>query len=378
MDKKKLIVVTAFILGVIVFLEVLRRVGFAKIVNIFSSANKTWLSLFLIISIGITFTLIARWQVILRSKHVTLPFWKVSLFKLVGFSFSYLTPTGQVGGESIRGVLLNREKVANSTAFSSVMIDKGIELATHISFACIGFIFIILNYQLTQNTLLVLTSALLAAVVLLGLFYYRITRNKGFISSAYYIFRLDRIVKLKKYEQHLRDIEVDISNFFKFNRRALKIALLLSLLSWVFMFMEYETALLTFGYSPSILALFLVICVVGFAYIIPVPAALGILELSQASLFTILNVDVGIGIALGLLIRLRDVLWAITGLVYLSGYRYFSERTMDQIVIYRINYAKRKMLLFCHNLTGNTRNTTKRLFRTCKYKGLVLYKRLVR
>jgi uncharacterized protein (TIRG00374 family) len=375
MQKKKLIIAAAFILGVIVFIGVLKNVGLSRIVDIFANADKFWIWVFLAVSIVIILMLIIRWQVILKSKRVDLPFWKVALFKLVGFSFSYLTPTGQIGGESIRGVLLTKEKVPNATAFSSVMIDKFIELATTMTFACVGFIFITLNYRLTENTLLTVVGALVVAVALLVLFYYRITNNKGFISSAYYLLRLNRILRLRKYELQIREIEIDISNFFRFDKKTLKIALLLSLLSWIFMFMEYESALLTFGYSPSILALFLVICVIGFVYIFPIPATLGVLEISQASLFTILNVDVGIGIALGLLIRLRDVLWALIGLVYLSGYRYFSKKKFDGVMVYRVAYIKRKGSMMAARCYDSIRLNIRKICRECRYKYILIRKR---
>jgi uncharacterized protein (TIRG00374 family) len=375
LDKKKVLLTAAFAIGALLFVWVIRKVGFDNVVATFRTANLFWLYTFLAISFSITLTLILRWKFILESQHVDVPFWKISLFKLVGFSFSYLTPTGQLGGEPIRGILLKREKVPSAAAYSSVLIDKSIELSTHMTFACIGFIFIILNYSLTRNGLVIIASALGAAVVLLTLFYYGILSNRGFFSRAYYLLRLNHLLALRKYEQQIRDIEIEIANFFKFHKREFRIALGLSLLSWVFMFCEYETALLTFNYSPSILVLFLVICVIGFAYIIPVPAALGVLEISQASLFTVLNVPVSIGIALGLLIRLRDVLWALIGLAYLFNYRVFSSRRISYHFTYRFTYWTRKysrrsssMLMFLYGII-------KKLARTVWYRAIILRKR---
>jgi len=58
--------------------------------------------------------------------------------------------------------------------------------------------------------------------------------------------------------------------------------------------------------------------VVGFAYIIPVPAALGALEAGQASLFSLVGLGAGVGVVLSLLIRVRDIMWTFIGLSYLS------------------------------------------------------------
>jgi len=139
--------------------------------------------------------------------------------------------------------------------------------------------------------------------------------------------------------------------------------------------MEYETALLTFNYSPSVLTLYLVICVIGFAYLIPVPAALGVLEISQASLFTVLNVPVSIGIALGLLIRFRDLLWALTGLLYLLNYKIFSSRRISYLFVYRLRYLSRKLSMRISAIMLFVVRLAKRLFRTLGYQIIFIRKR---
>ncbi|MFH1511200.1 MAG: lysylphosphatidylglycerol synthase transmembrane domain-containing protein, partial [Candidatus Woesearchaeota archaeon] len=370
MNKKRVLLPLAFVIGIILFVYVLRRVGLPAIFDSFRTANLGWLIVFLIVSVAIVLSLIYRWKFILESQRIHLPLWKIAIFKLVGFSFSFLTPTGQLGGDPVRGILLKREKVPAAAAYSSVLIDKSIELATHIGFAVIGFVFIILNYHLTSNALFLLSTALAAAILLLVTFYYSIRKNKGFFSRAYRFFRLNQLLFLRKYEQHVRDVDVEIVNFFRFNKKYFRIALAISLLSWVFMFIEYEAALLAFNYSPTVLSLFLVICVVGFSYAIPVPAALGVLELSQASLFVVLNVPVQIGIALGLLIRFRDVLWAILGLVCYANYRYCSRKGIPFWLEYRARLLSRKIANITDNVLEWFCRFLKRAARRIEYRYL--------
>jgi len=56
----------------------------------------------------------------------------------------------------------------------------------------------------------------------------------------------------------------------------------------------------------------------GAAHSLPVPAAVGALEGSQMWLFTILGHPPAVGLAVGLAVRLREVVWAIPGFVYLA------------------------------------------------------------
>jgi uncharacterized protein (TIRG00374 family) len=318
--RRKLMIGVSAVVGIIIFFLVIRTVGFQNILTAFAEANKYWLIVFIMASVAVPLTLILRWDVILISHNVHIPFWKLFLFRLAGFSVGYLTPSAQMGGDPLRALLLRREKVPTSIAFSSVLIDKSLEMGTNLTFAVIGFIFILLTLTVTTNSIIVITIALLAAIGLLFLFYYRILNDKGVFSSAYRMLNLNRFLILKRYENHIREVEISIAKFFKFNRTALKAALALSLISWIFMFIEYETALLTFNFDPSITTLFLVITVMGAAYMVPIPAALGVLEGGQASLFRLLQVSATKGVALGLLIRVRDIGWVVVGVFYLFNY----------------------------------------------------------
>lgn len=318
--RRKLMIGASAIVGCLIFVLVIRTVGLQNILSAFSEANKYWFVIFLMASVAVPLTLILRWDIILISQNIHVPFWKLFLFRLAGFSVGYLTPSAQMGGDPLRALLLRREKVPTSTAFSSVLIDKSLEMGTNLTFAIIGFIFILLTLTVTTDSIIMITTALLAAIGLLFLFYYRILNNMGFFSSAYNILNLNRFLILKRYENHIREVEVNIARFFKFHRAALKAALALSLISWIFMFIEYETALLTFNHQPSITTLFLVITVMGAAYMVPIPAALGVLEGGQASLFRLLQVSATKGVALGLLIRVRDIGWVVIGIFYLFNY----------------------------------------------------------
>jgi len=63
--------------------------------------------------------------------------------------------------------------------------------------------------------------------------------------------------------------------------------------------------------------IFSVIAIMGFAYVVPIPAALGALELGQASLFGAIGIGASVGFVAGILIRARDLVWTFLGLAYL-------------------------------------------------------------
>ena len=84
---------------------------------------------------------------------------------------------------------------------------------------------------------------------------------------------------------------------------------------WILTIVEFKVLLLLFNYSLPIRTVFFVLLAVGLAMMIPVPAALGVLEIGQASLFQIAYKKSGLGLVIGLITRVKDI-----KKLFLSGY----------------------------------------------------------
>ena len=143
-------------------------------------------------------------------------------------------------------------------------------------------------------------------------------QGKPLFNPILKILRLNKLKFFKKHKKEIKKSEKEVIIFFKKHKRDALLALLISLGTWVIMFLEYKLLLLTMGYNVNLVIIFSVIAVVGFAYIIPVPAALGALESSQASLFSMIGLGASVGVVLSLLIRFRDIIITFVGLTYLS------------------------------------------------------------
>ena len=57
----------------------------------------------------------------------------------------------------------------------------------------------------------------------------------------------------------------------------------------------------------------------GAAHMFPVPAGIGVLEGGQVWLFGMLGYPADVGLAVGLAVRLRELLWMLPGVLYLAG-----------------------------------------------------------
>jgi len=307
------------IIGIIIIIFLFWYIKVDEILNAFSHFSLVNLVLFIIVSIAIMISLTLKWSIILKSQGCKVPFSKLFIYKLAGYSVSYVTPTAHMGGEPVRAYLLSHNhNIEFKKSLSSVIIDKSLDLSLNGFFACIAVIFILFTFTIPEKTAIIM---ILISFVMIGAiysFYHLTITEKGFFTTCFRLLKLNKWKLTKKYEKDIKGMEFHLIQFFKYNKKGFRNASLTFLLTWILMFLEYKLALLLLGYNASFTAIFIVFSLVGLAYIIPVPAALGALEFGQSSASVLLGVSKGIGLALSIVIRGRDMIWVFLGLSYLA------------------------------------------------------------
>jgi len=309
------------LLGVGIFYLVWQAIGGQEIFDSFKAFSGVNLALWLIVSVCIMCFNTLRWQMILKTQKANIPFIRLLSYKLSGFAISFATPSAQVGGEPVRAFLLKKkEKVSYAKSISTIIMDKVFELTVNALFAFAGFIILITTFSLPREFELMLMLGFFIALSLIVMFYHQTMTGKSTIRNIFKITRLDRIKKLKKYEKHIIEMEERMASFFSHHPDTFRNVFLVSLLLWALMFLEYKFLLQLFGVKATFDIVFLTFSVVGLSYIVPIPGAVGILEMTQASLFELLSLSPGTGIALALTIRARDTIWMILGFSFISHY----------------------------------------------------------
>jgi uncharacterized membrane protein YbhN (UPF0104 family) len=146
--------------------------------------------------------------------------------------------------------------------------------------------------------------------------------NKHFFLNIFRFFRLDKtnIKWLMNLEHSIEKIELIMIEFYKHNKKAFIKALSISIFSWVIMFFEYHFATRLLGLNLGVSEIFFIISFVGMAQLFPIPMAVGALEAGQVSAFALINLPTSSGIALAFLVRMKDIVWAIIGLILLATY----------------------------------------------------------
>ncbi len=317
MKTKKIIQYSSLFFGTILFIMTLRYIGIDNLVRSMRIVNPSSFIIYLLISITIFSGFVVRWYLILKSHGYTISLGKLFNYRVAGFAISYLTPSARLGGEPVRTYFLVKDKVPFEKAMSSVFIDKSLELTANAVMTIIGAIVFGFMVVLSNQMRWMLVIVVLITLAILWAFYARIFKGKGVFTSMIRTLGLLKFEFFQKHFYKIRESELEMTNFFMNYKRVFIVTTIISFVLWILTIFEFKALLHAFGYSASFTQVFLVLIVVGIAYLVPVPTALGVLEGAQVSLFRFLGKGAYYGMAISLVTRVRDMMWTLYGLIYL-------------------------------------------------------------
>jgi hypothetical protein len=314
------IIISAVVAAGIVLLLVLlfSYAGIEDVINLLKRASIFYLAIFILLSVFTHMLFSWRWQLILRHQGYKIPFINVFVYKLMGFAVSYFTPAIRVGGEPVRAYMLKRHGIRMSKGLSSILLDKTLEFTIEfVAGMVLVFLFaLFLPLPSSMRTVIILGMPL--GIVAIGAFYYGLfNKLRPFSALFRFAASIFRTKQLRWAKKKSVKIERYFIAFLKFKRKEAAKIIFINLFIWTLRFVEYKIALLSVGFNASVPQLFAAIVVFGLVSIIPIPAALGVLEAGQLSLFA--TFDSGsTGLVLALILRAKDMIWALLGLTMLS------------------------------------------------------------
>lgn len=308
-SKNRLIIlwVLLLIVGVGLFVWSLRAAPLREIASVLAQLQAWQIFLILLVNSGIIFLFALRWWLILRQQGYRLSYAAVTGYRLAGFALSFFTPGQHFGGEPLQVLLLRQNhKVPGSTALTGVALDKAIELFSNFLVLTIGLLLLFgsgfLN-GLGINQVLFLSIPILILPAL-----YLFFTGKG----ARPLSRL--IARLKgRLADGLKQTEKQLGELVRTHPRLLLQGLGVSALVWAVLFFEFWLMLRFLGLDLDSTQLLSVVIAGRVALLSPTPGALGALEASQVLVMQAIGFDPAYGLSLSLLIRARDIFFALIG-----------------------------------------------------------------
>lgn len=319
---KKLIVF--FALLVLGFGLLARLILHTGIDNIFHALTQFSIFHFLILCglTAINFVLYSwRWKIILKNfqEKNAVPFLTLYMARASAFSIGYMTPFLQVGGEPVRVYFLEKNGVPRKQAIASVVVDKTLESTAFVALSILG-VAMGFHFDLFEGKIgVVLWRSLIGAIIFLFTLYYAIFFKSGFVSKLMRILHLTKFKPIYRFERKVAEIEDLMSDFCTGHRLRFYFLMFLSCINVFVYVLEHFVLAFFLGAKLTVIQSFLVTSIPNAAYLIPIPGALGALESLHVLVFGLLGVSIN-AVALVLILRVRDFLIVLIGMIYASGH----------------------------------------------------------
>ena len=275
------------------------------------------IGLVLAVNVVVIQLLSLRWWFIVRKLGPDPGPMRVAIYRLAGFAISYFTPGPQFGGEPLMVRLLGRHQVAAATAAASVAMDKTIELLVNFLFLMIGLMAAI---RLGLLPPAISAPAMAFAALLFSLpAVYMVAGARGSQPGSRLLARLPpawrQSNRISRLAAGIAEAERHLSQFLRRQPNAVAAAVAASLLSWLALIGEYWLMARFMGLEVGLIQSIAVLAAARVAILLPMPGGLGTLEFSQTWAWAALGFMPAAGLALALVIRARDLVFAGIGLI---------------------------------------------------------------
>jgi hypothetical protein len=297
----------------------LRSVPYWELLDTLSQL--TWMQLVFLTLANCAIVLLfsGRWWIILSALGQSVPYLTLSAYRLSAFAVSYFTPGTQFGGEPLQILLLrNRDSVPGSVGGASVALDKAIELLGNFTFLAFGAV-VIARFEFFSDR-----SANLLQLVALGLLllpaFFLVAAWRGKRPATWLLHRLPaglttRFPVLQRMTSLTERVENQVVAFCQGHAVALIGSMFVSLVTWVMLLIEYWLMLRFLGINLNLFQTIAVLTIARFSFLVPLPGALGALEVGQVLALNSLGYSSAQGFSLALLIRARDLVFGAAGLL---------------------------------------------------------------
>jgi glycosyltransferase 2 family protein len=304
--------VILLLLGLVVFVCLCRRLGLGELAEAVEHASPAGFVVFLAVSTAVFLTYALRWRIVLRAMdeaHEPPPLLTLLSFRAAGHAVSTLLPSAQLGGEPVRALLLRRRGRDWTRAISSVAMDRVLDTSASAVAGPIYVAIFFLAHGSARSTVPWILAVMAVGAAALGAFYVVVYRRGAALSL------LVRRGLVTSVEGSLEAIDRRFADFV--HTPSFPAGMALSLLAEALILAELWTLSRAFALPISLPTLAGVMVGMGVAQLAPVPAALGSLEATQVGVLTLAGGAASLGLAVGLLVRLREALWILVGLAVL-------------------------------------------------------------
>ena len=250
--------------------------------------------------------------------------------QLVGEAIGNVAPAAQLGKEVGKAVVL-REKVRVSSGVSSLVLNKTGEMIGSVIFVIGGVVIGLQRFAWPNEVRAALIAVL--ALSILGVIWTVFSQRRSPFARFLNLMLWLRLRFLERFRDRAVEIDENLAQFYRLNKWRLAGLLMLHVLGWFLGTLEIYVILHVLGEPMPFVWVYLfhaLMIVINAAFFF-VPLGMGVFEGGHAFLFHVMGLDAQVGLAVGIVRRVRRLFWMQVGLVLLLvGSRSKQEDAMPQ------------------------------------------------
>ena len=315
---KKKILIFLSILGVILFINIIRKIGVGLIWESLKNIAIENFLILLFLRFIFWYIRTVNWKMILNQCCSQITFWHVFKARITGFAINYLTPSANIGGEAVRVMVININNKKN--ALASVILDKTLELVSTIFFVIVAVAIALYKLPMPDYQKYIYIGFILSSIILLAFVLRK--QHQGLLK--WIISKLEKLKISFKFIKNnmdkIRDVDENISGFYKNSKRTYFTVLMLYGVQMMVWATEIFFTLNFIGLkSITFLQSYLIVSLGAIAFLMPVlPGGIGIYELTYIAVFKLLGLDTSLCMALVIIRRMIALIWAGAGLTFMT------------------------------------------------------------
>ncbi len=311
--KRYLLFLSSFLIGIVLFVWVIKFVGWKEIKNAFSVFKWREGLLILLLTFALLLTSMWKWKEVLKGMGINLSYFSFLNPFFAGYSIIYLAPMIMFGGETFRVYFLKeKNSVPLEKGAASVIADRVLDITTNLLIVVLGLgLFIFKIGLLPKKWTIFLGGSFLFWLAGIVFFYVKTFKKESMVRTFLNLLRIGGNNK-KPFQ-----FEKEIFDFFKLKKTAFWKGLGLAFLEELIIFLRTSLLVLFLVGKFDPLSVF---AIEGFTYLItmvPIPASLGSHEAIQAFAFNSLGFGAGVGATFTLILRGSELVFVIFGLAIL-------------------------------------------------------------
>jgi glycosyltransferase 2 family protein len=306
-------------IGVALFLELLREIGPSTVAASFEDLSWRLLVLLVFPFILVTVCDTLGWRFAFTRTRV--PFLLLLRTRLIGESFNATTPTASVGGDAVKTWLLT-DHVGVDTSLASVIVAKTTIAISQVLFLAIGIVVAITTLSPSRSLLWTMLGML--AVESLAVTGFVIAQTAGLLQHAGRLVAWTGVASGAELER----VQIALRTFYRREGRRFVLSVTFHLLGWVFSALEAYAIMwcLDVPVSPAS-AIFVEAFGAGVRFAsFMIPAHFGALEGAHVASFVAIGLDASTGLSFSLTRRIREAAWVGAGFLALAQRRWARPR----------------------------------------------------